>query len=237
MTTPAKLVFISDWDDTILLTSSLTIFAYQQQTTIADMEISPALREVLSKMEIAAIAFLRKLKSLGTPYIVTSAEGGWVQYSCMKFLPNLLPLINGPDAIPVISACEVYKHVYGNLAEDGAAWKYLAMCRILHLEHKYPVYLCSIGDSMDEKTAAMRIRDEIGKPDLPYVSPIEVRTIKFYDNPTASGLVNQHMKINRTLAHIIYESSFEDTTFLPEFGHVHHPKKTNANDLNKTIRI
>lgn len=64
------LVFIFDWDDTILCTSSLSSMQF--------LEINNDAKNLLKKLDETSSTLLSKVVPKGQVYIITNAAKGWV---------------------------------------------------------------------------------------------------------------------------------------------------------------
>mmetsp|Transcript_67881 Transcript_67881/g.159781 ORF Transcript_67881/g.159781 Transcript_67881/m.159781 type:complete len:557 (+) Transcript_67881:31-1701(+) len=88
-------LFILDWDDTILPTTWLTAKPWfrswiREKGSLQSMvEIDPQDLEHLTVMDAAASDFLRSIKSLGTLVCITLSQRPWVEMSMKAFLPRL----------------------------------------------------------------------------------------------------------------------------------------------------
>merc|ERR1719450_745272 len=94
---------IFDWDDTILPSS----WVHEQSLRIdADAPLAEWQQDELSALARAAVDTLRLAKELGTVVLVTNAERGWIELSCLKFLPSLYPLL---ESVKTMSARSEYE--------------------------------------------------------------------------------------------------------------------------------
>jgi hypothetical protein len=66
-------VFIFDWDDTILCTSSLSSMHF--------LEINNDAKNLLKKLDDTSSMLLSKVVAKGDVYIITNAAKGWVEHS------------------------------------------------------------------------------------------------------------------------------------------------------------
>ena len=113
--------------------------------------------DLLEKMEELQDSVINVLEmSLATPNsttcIITNGEAGWVQLSCQKFMPRVLPYI---EKISVCSARSTYESQYPNSPNQ---WKIRAF-----KEH-VKVYggpncrtVISFGDSQSEREAVQLV--------------------------------------------------------------------------------
>ena len=68
-----NLVFIFDWDDTILCTSYLSSMQF--------LEINNDVKNSLKKLDETSSVLLKKVEPKGEVFIITNAAKGWVEYS------------------------------------------------------------------------------------------------------------------------------------------------------------
>jgi hypothetical protein len=85
----------------------------------------------------------------GRVYIITNAAEGWVEFSCHKFLPQVLPLL---DQVTIISARAKYESKFPN---DVPKWKLYAFLETqTDLDNGNMKNILALGDSMMEIDAA-----------------------------------------------------------------------------------
>merc|ERR1711920_30017 len=94
--TMAETLFVFDWDDTVLPSTWL-----QRQGLRLDgaSKVSQWHREQLAVVAESAIEILSNAKKCGTVVLVTNAERGWIELSCQKFLPTLLPQLENVKTV------------------------------------------------------------------------------------------------------------------------------------------
>ena len=66
----AKVVFIFDWDDTLLCTSFLSALHF--------LDLSSEVKDALRKLDDICVKLLDNTTSRGDVYIITNATKGWV---------------------------------------------------------------------------------------------------------------------------------------------------------------
>lgn len=178
-----KTLFIFDWDDTLFATSWA-----DQQGLLGKSAGSP------NQMQQALLVILvdRVQQTLttamqhGNVVIVTNAVQGWVQKTCHRFMPMLVPLL---DQITIISARSLYEScgIY-----SPAEWKRLAFCNVLDAfceECQVQSWnVISIGDSIHEQLAL-----ESATFDRP---ECYTKTVKCVEIPKVEQLIEQHELIN-----------------------------------------
>ena len=95
---------IFDWDDTLLCTSFINPSGVYKNNPLS----GPVLQHI-KILEEVAIRMLEVSIKQGKVYIITNAAEGWVEFSCAKFFPNMLHLL---DKIEIISARAKYEAKY-----------------------------------------------------------------------------------------------------------------------------
>jgi len=98
-----------DWDDTILPSSYL----HNRGDHLTGAEFL----ESLDKIQQRAVQILSLALSVGDVLVVTNAEQGWVELSCRKYYPALIPFL---ERLTVISARSKYDTDY---PENPFLWK------------------------------------------------------------------------------------------------------------------
>lgn len=138
------------------------------------------LRGQLSELEVSVSDMLQSAMHYGQVHIVTNAERGWVQLSCEKYLPGLLPLIS---RIPILSARTTYENTF-----PGAPlkWKFYAfqqrLANAFAEPHKSKNVL-SLGDSYVEREAIRAVTR--GCPNT------TCKSVKFAERPSMGQLRRQ----------------------------------------------
>ena len=168
----AQTIIIYDWDDTLLCTSYLNQLADPLNTQ------DPVVLDKLHRLDTAVVSLLQSSASLGHNYIITNAMKGWVEFSAAKWLPSVLPLLEG---ITVISARSDYEQLYpGNYHQ----WKKEAFLQIPQTCGKESITnLVVLGDSMVEMDAGKELKSCYQRACI--------KTIKFQDTPTPEELTKQ----------------------------------------------
>uniref|UniRef100_A0A7S1FMK9 Uncharacterized protein n=1 Tax=Corethron hystrix TaxID=216773 RepID=A0A7S1FMK9_9STRA len=209
---PVKRVIVFDWDDTIFPTSFVI------KSKIADTEdLPPHLQSqsVLKELcEYAEKALIEAAKH-GEVIIITSAGEGWVEYSAAKFLPKLIPVLDG---IKVVSARSRYDNFYslplcwkartfadevneifnnnskGSSFDDDSTSS-TSSCSTLStvLSERHQREIISFGDSMDERTAVKVVASQLNTSS---------KSIKFIQQPSPIQIIGQLSIITSQLAHI-----------------------------------
>jgi hypothetical protein len=164
-----------------------------------DKRIPLDLRRALKKVESAACEVLQLSLQQGPTFIVTAACRAWVFQVSEKYMPNLLPLLDGaygansemPTKVRVLSATEEeasdeelqrLKRSCDCSDMEIANWKGRVLCS-LQQSFKFK-YMSAFGD----KQADMMALDVVTKHSAP--SPL-TRGIKLKECPSATDLIEQ----------------------------------------------
>jgi hypothetical protein len=179
-------VIIFDWDDTLLCTSFLNPTGYDDEDKI----LCPIIESHLKRLEDAVEKLLRLAISLGKTYIITNAQGGWVEYSSKLYMPKVHKIL---DDIKIISAREKFeKHHQLKMHE----WKIQAfMLTEEDLSEDAVTNLVALGDSKIEMEAAAHLAKRF--------SQARIKTIKFRRSPTPDELVKQLKLVTSKLEEIV----------------------------------
>jgi hypothetical protein len=207
-----------DWDDTLLPNTHLAILGFTDETVnftlreevciTAKLRSLPSL--VLTILSIYLLQSARELDRLATGvaaflsaclqitskcFIITNGKPGWVQRSCKRFMPSVLPLL---DHVTIISARGRYESVYPRCPVE---WKIATfsdvLCR-LDSEDGDDVatpevfsekpstglqQVIALGDSPHDRSAI----HYVGKR----TSQLCVKSVKFLENPTMQQIQKQ----------------------------------------------
>lgn len=195
-------LIIFDWDDTLLPTSWLG-----QLGPLCDdgPEIDEQQRVQLERLARCVARTLVAAKERGKVVIVTNAEEGWVESSCARFMPSLLPLIR---SIVVVSARSTFQR-RGVLAPT--AWKYRAFAREFEAWRQEGVratvfpgaaatiqrrqHVISIGDSLHEQQALAWAT--WGAPGC------WAKSVKFMRRPDVELLAEQHQLVSDCFGQLV----------------------------------
>jgi hypothetical protein len=155
-------VTIFDWDDTLLCTSWLNQQGDEPLSDDVKRSLRRSAQRVKSMLETAA--------KWGRTYIVTNAQGGWVEYSAAAWAPHLLPTLR---SVPVISARDRFE---ASFCGDVAQWKVQAFLEVQQqMDPGIITNLLVLGDSNYEMEAA---RVMSGK-----FQEVLLKTVKFQPLP------------------------------------------------------
>jgi hypothetical protein len=174
---PDDTLVIVDWDDTLLCSSAIN-------------QCSQLQLDVLCR---TAEAMLRAAMELGEVMIVSNGVDRWVEDSCRRFLPGLLPLLG---ELSVKSARHDYERVYPG---DPFAWKREAFRDILQPRPK-ATNLVVLGDSLSEIRAAHGALSCMAGSSL-------VKTVKFKEAPSANQLIGQLRRVSQEMSSLVSQDS------------------------------
>ena len=171
-----KNIFIFDWDDTLLCTSSLSPYGFFDENMI----IPPEKLKKIHKLQKHVRTILEKAINKGDTYIITNSEKGWVEYSCKRFFPDILCLL---EKIKILSARELYAQKFPN---ECKKWKINTFYDILKEytgKVNLPTNIICVGDSIHEIEAGHALAAKF---------PISyIKAIKFKQTPKIEDLIMQ----------------------------------------------
>jgi hypothetical protein len=166
---------IFDWDDTLLPSSWLA-----QNGLTLDAPIPIKFTAQLTKLEVSVSMVLERALITGTVIIITNSEAGWVDLSCRKFIPSILPLL---CRIKIISARSTFEHIFVEAEE----WKLAAFAQEIPIvflsKPEFRKNIISFGDSIHERKALFKIAENL--------KLIHPKSIKFVERPTIDQLQRQ----------------------------------------------
>jgi len=188
-------LFIFDWDDTVLPST----WVQQQGLRLDDKSVlSDWQRSELAKAAEVAVETLRLAKQHGTVVLVTNAERGWIELSCTKFVPALLPTI---ENVKIVSARTSYE---GPTCPNPLDWKVRAFeteignaCGVSTLKDPSKrKNIFSLGDSVHEREALLRATTELPS--------CRSKSIKFVERPDIGQICKQHALIANHFEQIVH---------------------------------
>ena len=114
-----------------------------------DVQLSQNVMNSIKVLEQTTKRMLEQAVALGRVYIITNACEGWVQFSCKKFMPEVLPVLS---KITIISARAKYEKKYPG---EVPKWKLYAFLETqTDLTNGNMKNVVALGDSMMEIDAA-----------------------------------------------------------------------------------
>ncbi|KAF4665713.1 hypothetical protein FOZ61_010615 [Perkinsus olseni] len=170
-------VTVFDWDDTLFPT--VDIFSRQESTEECC--------EQLQELAIVVEKLLKCCLRVGPVIIVTNSEKGWVEYSAQTYFPSLTKVL---QHCRVISARTAYEEQYpeDRYTDASSIWKFLAFSLLLS-EFK-PSQLISIGDSVKERQACLKVTAASTSRCLP-------KSVKLVSAPTSGTLIRELTLLRR----------------------------------------
>lgn len=112
---------VFDWDDTLLSSSWLA-----NNNLTLETDIPSEYAEQLRELEKSVSLVLERALVCGRVIIITNSDFGWVELSCRKFIPSILPLIY---RIKIISARSIYQLMF----PEPVDWKVHAFSKEVSL--------------------------------------------------------------------------------------------------------
>eukprot|EP00928_Gymnodinium_smaydae_P093757 TRINITY_DN7806_c0_g2_i1.p1 TRINITY_DN7806_c0_g2~~TRINITY_DN7806_c0_g2_i1.p1 ORF type:complete len:253 (-),score=41.07 TRINITY_DN7806_c0_g2_i1:262-1020(-) len=194
-------LLIFDWDDTILPS---TWIQKQGLRLTSDSVVTDDQGQVLKKLSRSASRMLRAAKRYGRVVLVTNAERGWVELSCKKFLPWLLPVLEG---VKILSARAEYER---RGVTSPFEWKYLAFESEINnwcsfISAQAVTNIVSIGDAGHERQALLRTTK--GIPNC------RAKSVKLVERPVVPQLQKQHELLNTVIGQIARHDGNLDLRF------------------------
>lgn len=171
---------IFDWDDTLLSSSWLA----QNGLRLDEPAVVPP--EAAAQLDVLAesvVALLARAQQFGRVVVITNAEAGWVELSCRKFMPRVLPSL---DRLRVLSARSTFEALHPNSPSD---WKVQAFHQELCAAYAgrgpgAKRNVVSFGDSVHERAAIHKVTAGLGPA-------CRTKSIKFVERPTVEQLKRQ----------------------------------------------
>lgn len=184
-------ILIFDWDDTVLPSTWV-----QEQGLRLDEEsiVTEEQKAQLDHIASFAAQTLSVAKRHGTVVLVTNAERGWIELSCQKFMPTLLPSLDG---VKILSARTTYEQ-HG--VSSPFEWKFLAFENEIHsfyelFSPEQSKNVISFGDSAHEREALIRVTERM--------PGCRTKSMKFVERPEVDQLVKEHELISGCFKHIV----------------------------------
>jgi hypothetical protein len=186
---------IFDWDDTILPST----WVQCQGLRLDDgSQLNSWQRSQLAEVARSCAETLRIAKQFGTVVLVTNAERGWIELSCHKFMPTLLPSLEG---VKVLSARTTYEN---QDCPSPLDWKVRAfeseISRIYGSESLNDIDMrknvLSLGDSIHEREALLRCTAPLPN--------CRSKSLKFAERPDISQMLKQHSLVSSCFNRIVH---------------------------------
>jgi hypothetical protein len=180
-------LIIFDWDDTLLASTFLSNEGYRLDN---DCLLAPAVSAQLNQLERCVITLLILAKRFGQVLIITNAEQGWVELSAQKFLPKVVPHLEG---VQVFSARTTFESQF---PEAPTQWKLQAFSHLLAVQQQQQQQstsasslstalknVISFGDSQAEREAV--------KATAGALEGSRTKSVKFVERPSIEQLRRQ----------------------------------------------
>jgi len=200
--TTEETIVIFDWDDTVMPSSWV-----QDQGIRLDEGSVPTLEQQEQLGELARFASktIRLAKTLGTVVLVTNAERGWIELSCLKFLPALHPAL---ESVKFLSARTEYETP---TLSSPFAWKLKAFIseieRVLESDPNRRKNILSVGDSSHEREALIKATHHLPN--------CRTKSLKFAERPTIDQLCKEHCMVGSCLRRIVHHDGNLDLCIRP----------------------
>ncbi|CAI5708406.1 hypothetical protein KXD40_004913 [Peronospora effusa] len=186
-------LIILDWDDTLLPNTHLAKLGFSSEEE--DFEIPKDHVLVLEELAKEVEDFLTACLKIGTCCIVTNGLSGWVQRSCQRFLPNVVPLL---EQMSVISARSNFERVF---PDRPIEWKIAAYRDVLAkrgLMQVPPVETHGVYVQQQQREVHQVIAlgdSQVDRCAIQYVARrtpnMQLKSIKLLDNPSMTQLQKQ----------------------------------------------
>ncbi|CAE8674805.1 unnamed protein product [Polarella glacialis] len=191
--TAEETLLIFDWDDTVMPSSWVL-----EEGLRIDESCSPTMKQQEHLTELARLAArtLKLAQKLGTVLLVTNAERGWVELSCQKFMPSLVPLL---DNVRTLSARTEYESAD---LPSPFEWKLKAFQNEIRRFFDLDIgtvrrkNVLSFGDSGHEREAVIHATANL--------SDCRTKSLKFIDRPGVDDLRKQHACMVKCLRQIVH---------------------------------
>lgn len=186
---PSETLLILDWDDTCLPSSWITAHMLRLDSDVPH-ECAQQLQELAPRVH----DFLAFCKTRGDVLLITNAERGWVERSCEKFLPSVVPDLEGLRVFSARSAFEqegVFAPLEWKRRAFASAIKEAQDAAALPLRN-----VLSLGDSPHERDALFTARDVLFRADAGAGAPRwRSKSVKFMERPDACQLLREHILV------------------------------------------
>lgn len=194
-------LFVLDWDDTLLPS---TWIRSQGLRLDDNSKVSTWQHEQLATVAPLVIETLQLAKQCGTVVLVTAAERGWIELSCRKFLPSVMPIL---ENLRIVSARTAYEGFRNPSPFD---WKMRAfeteIARVYGVgaldDDSTRKNILSFGDGAHEREAVLRTTAG--------ARSCRTKSLKFVDHPSLGQLIQQHELIIGSFDNIVQHDADMD---------------------------
>lgn len=194
-----SVLFLVDWDDTVLPTHFLRC-ANLLSGTIQEMlehpdrlePPSPEISAGLQALETAACEFITTASTFGKVVFVTNSSSHWIPFTSRKFFPQLSPLLENfechsarPAAVETALA---NREGVAYVPSMGTEWKKATFKRLAgNFQH-----FVSVGDGLAERCAVLSL--------FPRKS---AKAVRLDPQPSLELMIDQLLVLNTCLASIV----------------------------------
>lgn len=185
-------LFIFDWDDTLFPTS----WMHEQGIQVMTKPVAPLSHEqeaCFLEMAEQARLTLQKAMQFGKVIIVTNAEQGWVERSCIRFMPSLVSLLKTVDIVSARSAHELRSRSPGEWKRRAFADELDRFSETLGIDQHYN--FVSVGDALYEARALKAVTE--GMPRC------FGKSVKLQEEPSVEKLIEQHDFLRGCLSEVV----------------------------------
>jgi len=193
--------FIFDWDDTVLPSTWV-----QRQGLRLDSSstVTAEQRQVLAEVAAMAGRTLRAARQHGTVILVTNAERGWIELSCQKFLPTLMPML---ENLKIVSARTSYEMSGCKAPREWKLRAFEAEMRAFFgsetiFDEAQRKNILQCGDSVHEREALLRATASLPN--------CRAKSLKFVERPDIRQILKQHELITGSLNQIVHHDGHLD---------------------------
>lgn len=189
--TAEETVFLFDWDDTLMATAWLTSQGLLQEGAV----VSEAQRSQLEALADHVAVTLKAACQCGKVVIVTNAAEGWVQQSCLYFMPSVAPIL---ARLQIVSARSAFEPLGIRSATE---WKVRAFEREVDIAFSDAMVrsvrpnVMSVGDSQHEHQALLRATSGLQN--------CCAKSLKFAEQPSIEQLIEEHALVAGTLEEVV----------------------------------
>jgi len=176
-------LIVFDWDDTLLCSYWLSSRGLRLDSDPAKVS---ALSAELTELSHSIIAVLNLALSYGPVTVITNAETGWVQLSCQKFIPLVLPML---PKLTIISARSTYESMFGGAP---LKWKYYAFQeRIQSMASSVPGSAASSKEKNVLSFGDSHVEREAVRACTRGMLNTKTKSVKFSERPSVEQLRRQ----------------------------------------------
>lgn len=188
-------ILIFDWDDTVLPS---TWIQRQGLTVDRNCKLSDWQQDRLAAVAEHAADTLEAAKELGTVVLVTNAQEGWIELSCLTFMPSLIPHLEDVKLMSARSAFE------SSDLDNPRDWKLCAFNAELEdffgasaiTQQSRRKNVLSFGDGSHEREALLQVTEVLPN--------CRCKVLKFVDKPDIDQICRQHSLMTRCLDRIVH---------------------------------